>query len=478
MTPTLGARPIYQCLPLSGVGLAFCQRLIDDFLATRSLSSHLILIPTTRSAKKSSETIRSVREYLDRAARSGKLAARAGGGRDYDPRSATSRVHLLSVEVDLCKLPSVCAAAARLLNGELRDPTGVVANGEPVAIPRLDAIICNAGYGGWSGLDWFGIARQFFTVGMTQSFTYPAFKLAYPSNTLPPQEIKGGPPAEDQPPLAEVFTANLFGHYMLAHRLLPLLTRADGAEEPAGRVIWTSSIDAETRHLSLDDFQGFRSTAPYESSKRITDLISLGSTLPSARKVNASYFSSPGSSSSSARPRFYLTHPGIVCTPLFPLPSFLIIFYWMAMYLVRWLGSPWHTAEPYPAAVSAVWLALATQAELDARHADRVKWGSAVDRRGRTAPKRTEVQGWGFEGDPAAEAEVLAHPERELGPAGERPPPRFLRTSVGRKWDAALPTADERARFEDDAVACWARLEQMREQWDAVLAGEGPEEKR
>jgi 3-keto steroid reductase len=373
------------------------------------------------------------------------------------------RVHVLSVELDLCKLPSIHAAATRLLNGELRDPTGVVANGEPVSIPRLDAVICNAGYGGWSGVDWLGIVRAFVTVGMLQMFTYPGFKIAYPSNTLPPQEVSG-----DQPELAEVFTANFFGHYMLAHWLVPLLSRPGGAAEPAGRVIWTSSIDAEQGHLDMDDMQALRSSAPYESSKRVTDLIALSSTLPSAQKVNSAFFSSPSTTTNSVRPRFYLSHPGIVCTPLFPLPAFLFFFYHLAMYLVRWIGSPWHTTEPYPAAVSAVWLALAPQTELDAANAHHIKWGSACDRCGRDAPKKTEVEGWGFEGEPAADARALADPAYDKGPDGQ-PLPRFLRKSVGRKTGAKPPTEESRARFEDAAVECWAHVEQLREQWEDIL---------
>ena len=142
----------------------------------------MILIPTTRSPKKSRETIETLRAHLAKAAKtSTKLRARAGP--DYDPKSAIGRVHLLSIEIDLCKLPSVYAAAERLVNGQVRDPTFVIAGGKDVAIPRLDAALFNAGYGGWSGLNWLGFAKQIVTVGLVQAVTFPSYKVALSSNT-------------------------------------------------------------------------------------------------------------------------------------------------------------------------------------------------------------------------------------------------------------------------------------------------------
>ncbi|KAI1845983.1 hypothetical protein JX265_000909 [Neoarthrinium moseri] len=433
----------------SGVGLAICQRLMDDFLATRSLSSHLILIPTTRSAKKSCETIESLRAYLTKSAKSKKLANRSGDG--YYPHWVTDRVHILSAELDLCKLPSIYSAAAKLLNGELRDPTGVIAGGNPLSIPWLDAVVCNAGYGGWSGLDWLGVASQVFSVGVMQSFTFPSFKVALPSSILRPQEVGGEKAQESQPEMGEVFTANTFGHYILVHQLIPLMSRAS---TPA-RVIWTSTVDAEEHHLDLDDLQGLRSRAAYESSKRLTDMISLSSSLPSVQKVSSSYFSSP---SGGSKPRFYLTHPGVVCTPLFPLNAFLYFWYYLAMYVCRFLGSPWHTVETYVAACSAVWLALAPQDELEAENAERVKWGSACDRFGNDGPKKSEVEGWGWEGK-IEDAEAIR----------QDPSEGIRRKLVGRKWDAVELTQEKRYKFEEDAVVCWRRLEELRTQWEDIL---------
>lgn len=441
----------------SGVGLAVCQRLIDEFLATRSLSSHLILIPTTRSAKKSAEAIKTVRAYLSQTVQSKKLAARAS------PRDAADRVHVVSVEVDLCKLPTIYQAAHRLVRGEVRDPTGVINNGDNVSIPRLDAIILNAGYGGWSGIHWPTFAKQTVVEGPVQAYAFPKFKIALPSNTLPPQDVGADEKkaAEPQPALAEVFTANVFGHYILAHQLLPLLSRPeDAAAGPAGRIIWTSSIDNEESLFSVSDIQGFHSKGPYESSKRITDLICVTADLPSTRKVAAPYFSTRAlrPEQQARKPRFYVTHPGIVPTPLFPLNAFLYFWYYWAMYVARWLGSPWHTCETYVAACSAVWVALTQQEELDALDAHRVKWGSACDRRGTATVKKTEVDGWGWEGH-IEDAEALrADPAQGI-----------LRKLQGRKLGAVQLTEEKRAKFEEDAVACWEELERLRLAFEEIL---------
>ncbi|RYP35014.1 hypothetical protein DL766_002728 [Monosporascus sp. MC13-8B] len=463
----------------SGVGLGIGQRLIDDFLATRSLTSHLILIPTTRSLKKSRETIQSLRAHVEHAARhSGRLRSRAGP--DYNPQAAVDRVHFLSLQLDLCDLQSVYAAADRLVRGELSDPAGHI---KDASIPRIDAAIFNAGIGGWSGLNWPGLARQFMSVGLVQAATFPSFKEALPAAVLDRKKLLGDRSAEAKSPppeLAEVFCANVFGHYVLAHELMPLLSRRSGGELPPGRVIWTSSIDAGEEHLDLDDFQARVRKPPYESSKRVTDIIALTAELPGVQPIAAPYFSAASAPPSSAetrvtdeksatqtvRPRFYVSHPGIVCTPLFPLNWFLFFWYHIVMYVARWLGSPWHTVEPYEGACAPAWLALADQGELDALNASRSKWGSACSRSGRVvAPKKTEGEGGGGEGQVGGPEEAVADPRVARDPGLNA----LLSNAKGRKWDAVALTEEKAARFEEDGRRCWAELERLRREWEAAL---------
>ncbi|KAI1310774.1 hypothetical protein F5Y03DRAFT_28369 [Xylaria venustula] len=439
----------------SGVGVGIGQRVIDEFLDSRPLSSHLILIPTTRSKTKSRDTVLALRSHLHKTAHTSKtLQTRVGP--NYDPETTIARVHVLSIQVDLCNLQSIRAAADQLVNGKVTDPTGVITD---VRIPRLDAALFNAGLGGWEGLDWLEFARQFFTLGLLQSTTYPSFKKALPAAVLDSQKLLGGdsPKTGSPPPLAEVFCANIFGHYVFAHELLPALSRANESEAP-GRVVWTSSIDACQDHLDFDDFQASRYMAPYESSKRITDLISLTADLPSVQEASASYFKSPATADKPVKPRFYLSHPGIVCTPMFPLNWFLFFWYWVVMHLSRLCGSPWHTVDVYPAACATSWLALAEQSTLDATDAQHIKWGSSVTRTGHAAPKKTEVEGWGWEGR-IEDSEAFKRDEAK----------GVLRKSVGRKWDATILTREKKAQFEADGRRCWAELERLRTAWEASL---------
>ncbi|KAI1185349.1 hypothetical protein F5B17DRAFT_408186 [Nemania serpens] len=440
----------------SGVGVGIGQRTIDEFLHSRSLSSHLILIPTTRSKTKSRDAVLALRAHLHKTAHTSKrLQARSGPS--YDPQATVARVHILSVQLDLCDLRSIYAVADQLIHGKVGDPTGLI---DDVRIPRIDAALFNAGLGGWEGLNWLEFARQFFTLGLIQSTTYPSFKKALPkAAVLDSQKLLGveGPKSGSPPELAEVFCANTFGHYVLAHELLPLLSRTNASEAP-GRIVWTSSIDAGHDHLDFDDFQASRYMAPYESSKRITDLISLTADLPSVRDVSAPYFASPAVADKPVKPRFYLSHPGIVCTPMFPLNWFLYFWYWLTMHLSRLCGSPWHTVSAYPGACATAWLALADQSTLDALNAQHIKWGSSVTRMGRAAPKKTEVEGWGWEGR-IEDPEALKRDDAE----------GVLRKTVGRKWDAATLTREQRAEFEVEGRRCWAELERLRIAWETAL---------
>ncbi|ROT36291.1 hypothetical protein SODALDRAFT_380625 [Sodiomyces alkalinus F11] len=463
----------------SGVGLGTAERLIDEFLASRSLSSHLILVPTTRSVAKSRETIESLRAYLrNTAARSRTLTSRAG--HSYSPQDTIDRVHLLSVQLDLCNLRNVHEVAAQLVHGTVTDPTDP--STPRYRIPRLDAVVLNAGIGGWTGLNWAGLTYSFFVKGLMYMATYPDYKLAR-SGAVVRQSVEG---ADACPPvLGEIFCANVFGHYVLAHELLPLLSRDSEKERPA-RIIWTSSIEADAISLNLDDFQGIESKVPYENSKRITDILALTSHLPSVRKYVNSYFqaddddddddnnnnnnNNSSSSSSSSNddaseaevkpvpPAMYVTHPGIVHSTLMPLPFFLVNLYWFALLMCRWLGSPWHVVDGYRGGAASVWMVLEDQETLEELEAHKVKWGSCCNFMGTTGVKKTEVEGWGWEGK-AEDRESLAK-DPALG---------VLRKLKGRRPEAQEPTLEDLAGFEELGISCWKEMERLRLEWQGIL---------
>ncbi|KAL1875856.1 3-keto-steroid reductase [Diaporthe australafricana] len=438
----------------SGVGLGICQRLIDEFLATRSLTSHLVLIPTTRDTRKSNETTALLRKHLLKTASSPKLQARGA-----TPADTTARVHILSLQLDLCDLTTVHNAAAQLVDGMV--PLDGHDGG--VRIPRLDTVIFNAGIGGWTGFDWLKLAHNLVTAGIAQALTWPTFKVANAGATVNPlpqqKQADGGNNDKDNAPVVgQLFCANVFGHYLFGHAILPLLGRrqeegGDDADNiPPGRLIWEGSIEASHEHFRLDDLQAVRTRAAYESTKRLTDLLVLTAELPGARPHSAPYWRLPDQSP----PRVYLCHPGIVVTTILPLPFVLHYLWTFAAYVARWVGSPWHTITSYNAAAAMVWLALAAQGTLDAAGAGAVKWGSACDIRGNALVKKTEVDGWGWEGRVGS----LDDNDTDIG---------VLRKTKGRKSGSVAVTEETRAAFEERGALCWREMERLRAEWEARM---------
>ncbi|KEY69132.1 hypothetical protein S7711_04915 [Stachybotrys chartarum IBT 7711] len=440
----------------SGIGLASCQRFIDEFLATHSLTSHLILIPTTRSIAKSLDTIRTLRAHAATAAQtSASLPARAGGGGSYNWRDTVRRIHVLSLQVDLCDLRGVRRFAAALCAGTVSNPEGLEDEYlRDVRVPRLDSVIFNAAYGHWTGCNYPMAVWKILTTGLIQPLTWPTFKLSQPTSLLNGKTRYKYPP---EPPLGEVFCASIFGHYLLAHHLLPLLSRRSAAETP-GRIIWSSSLEAVRDVFDRSDIQCLNRSIPYESAKRLTDIISLTHQLPSVQAIAAPFLRIDDPAMAAEKPippKIYLTHPGIVVSSLFPVPWFLLWAYDLALRVCRWLGSPWHTVDGYTGSKSAVWVTLQEQSALDNMHAERVKWGSACDHKLQAGVKMTEVEGWGWEGKLE---DVKTDTESGI-----------YRKSVGRKHGSKAVVEEDLTAFEELGAECWRQMESMRREWEAIL---------
>ncbi|EFX01136.1 3-ketosteroid reductase [Grosmannia clavigera kw1407] len=449
----------------SGIGLGIAQQLVDVFLTQRSPSAHLVLVVTTRSQAKSRATLEAVR---------GHLRGRGGGS------SAAARIHLVGVELDLCRLPTVYAAAEQLIHGGVdvftAHNSGSLANETPTraCLPRLDVAIFNAGIGGWTGFSIGGMMVQLATAGLLQSLTFPSYKLALAGQLVDPLTGKRANGESSDSLLGEVFCANVFGHYLLAHALLPLLRRPSGTDDglPAARIVWESSVEAYCWDaLAVEDLQGVRTTAAYESSKRLTDVLALTSGLPGVRRLSGQFLGEgekeneneiETNSTSNNLPRQYVTHPGVVCSSLFPLPQLLFYLYYIAMYIARWAGSPWHPVTAYNGATAAVWVALQPADALEAAQADKVKWGACVTRSGRAVVKRTEVEGWGWQGD------VDSSDSRDKGDNSTII--GYLRNSVGRRAGATTLTAERRQDFEALGRTCWQEMERLRRVWEDKLA--------
>lgn len=383
-----------------------------------------MLIITTRDKRKGDATIEKLEQHLRKVIN------------DHErllpgiSQVLRQRVYFRQERLDLTSLVSVQRLCKRL-----QDTT-----------PKLHAIICNAGIGGWTGLNW-PLAIWTILTSWKNSLTWPKFKVSGLGWVTKPQLVTG-----EEPPLGEVFCANIFGHYLLGHYLAPLLSNHTRKDKTTGRLIWVSSLEAYEHVLNIEDPQGLKSHVPYESSKRLTDVMAITSTVPGTSDLVDSYLGHAQTSETTTKPRIYVTHPGICGTSILALPLILEYLMFAAMFMARWLGSPWHPVTADKGATAMVWLALAKQSTLDTMEQKEGvgKWGSATDFWGQERVERTEVAGWGWGGK-----------------EGE------LQRKHGRDPYAKTPTKDSRERFLREGRKCWEDLERLRLEWEERLRANG-----
>lgn len=418
----------------SGLGLAICCRLLDEFLETRPSSHCITLIFTTRSRQKAQSTDALIRGHLKNPYRDGH----------------NSRVTLQPETLDLNSLRSIRSLSESLCQ----------------SIPKLDVIVLNAGMGGFTGLDW---PRAVWTVltDWVHAVTWPTYKKSAVGCLTSPQlpgvrdsQLKGESVngsssvadsamiVQEEPPLGEVFCSNVFGHYMLVHWLHTLSSNQEPGA-PTGRIVWISSLEAVGDAFSVSDIQGLRSSMPYESSKRLTELLALTSNLPSTEAWVSRFLPTRTSPKTTSKPEMYLMHPGICATSIVPLPYILSLAMIAAFYIARWIGSPWHTLTAYSGACAAVWLALSPSEQLHGLERDgKHKWGSATDLWGQDRVAETEVDGWGYGG-------VVG---------------RTTKRQKGRRRGVNDLTAEAKVEFEELGRQCWKHMEELREEWERTLA--------
>ncbi|KAI9761469.1 MAG: hypothetical protein M4579_000979 [Chaenotheca gracillima] len=400
----------------SGLGFAICCRLIDEAHPTYQ---SLTIIFTTRSSRKGADTLARLQKYYNQNASKSK----------FD-------VHFQPELLELTRLESVKRLSERLLQ----------------ETPKLDSLFLNAGTGAFVGINWFRAIWSSLTEFM-ECVTWPTYNKSFVGSVTDLQlsrRTEGGAKGAIEPPLGEVFCANVLGHYMLGHLLIPLLN----APTDPGRIIWISSLEALGDSFNPLDPQFLTSSEPYRASKRLTDLLALTAHLPSSRPWTDRYLTPPQSSVKdkrppSDRPRIYLAHPGICSTEIMALNIFINFAKLIAFYVARLLGSPWHTINPYIAAVSPVWLALSPQSRLDDLETEfgPAKWGSATDWSGEARVIQTQVDGWGYGGIVGGD---------DLG-------------RKGRRKGAVVLSKQSREEFLEIGRECWRQMETVRGEWENHL---------
>lgn len=387
-------------------------------------------------------------------------------------------MHFLGVELDLCDLRKIYNAAAKIRGeGEgLSSPDLLDKNGrerddgqgrglKDIKIPRLDALVLNAGMLSIERINW-GPAIWHSIVDTRETVTWWDHNISIVGEVvkkqiLPSYDDEGNELVNEkgEPPLGEIFCANVFGHYILAHELMPLLnsSRSTGrAPSDRSRIIWVSSIEALDDSFDISDIQGLQAHDPYRSVKRLTDLLVLTADLPAVRKIAAPWFQSndPKKEEPSRKPSLYVSHPGICSTAIIALPFILAWCKVLTFYLARWLGSPWHPIQSYKGAVAMTWLLLSDQATLDSLEGEenggKTKWGSSSDAWGEERVRRTWVPGWGLTG------RVGVKEDNQRGKRG-----------------AVDLTKEAREDFEVLGALVWGEMERMRKEWEELMEGDG-----
>jgi 3-keto steroid reductase len=251
---------------------------------------------------------------------------------------------------------------------------------------------------------------------------------------------------------------------MLVQWLMRLL-RACPPESP-GKIIWSTSIEADSHHYHPEDHQALKSDAAYEHTKRMGDLLALTAVNQPATAKQVKEYTTPSPSLDSSRSRpvqsdpiFLLSHPGICTTTIISLFWIIHECYRLGIYLARWLGSPWANVTAYLGAASATWLALASPADIEAKRIEALgddgggpcKWGSSVDRFGRSTVRVTDVSGWGLNGS--------GRPFRDKWWGG----------SLGRKTGSTDATEEDVADFIAQGAEVWNKMEALRRDWEARI---------
>lgn len=303
----------------SNLGLNIAFRLLNELPA----ETNLTLIVTSRTLPRVKEVISKIRDYAIE-----KLPQRTGFLEfDYLLVDFTNMISILSGYYDLNK-----------------------------KFKHIDYVFINASQGAYSGIDWVGACKSIAT-NLLDAVTFPTYKIQRVG-------VKSGDG------MGLVFQGNVFGPYYFIHKIKHLL--ANG-----GKVIWISLIMSDPKFLSFDDLQLLKTPEPYEGSKRLMDLVHIGS-YKKWRAQDKIYS--------------YVVHPGIFTSfSFFEYLNFLTYYGMMLLfYIARWLGSTIHNISGYTAANAPVAVAV-TDITQDKKIA------SSSNRRGEEFLEETEIDSTGAE---------------------------------------------------------------------------------
>ncbi|KAI8824215.1 uncharacterized protein EV422DRAFT_519300 [Fimicolochytrium jonesii] len=232
----------------SGVGYGIVQRLLEQALEPNS--EDVVIVMACRSRPKAEAARQKLLEESQTVA-DAKVSQR---------RRSVKPEMLQILIVDLASMQSVFAACEEFQR----------------RFSRLDALLLNAGILPCSHIN---IRR-----GVKNLLTRPSYVAKTGGDFF--SQYLGDVTADG---LGTVFAANVFGHYVMVKQLLSTLSRS-----PSSRVLWFSSTTADPSFFNPADFQCLKGDHPYESSKRLCELLAVQMHSELRDRGIYSYVVSPG----------------------------------------------------------------------------------------------------------------------------------------------------------------------------------------
>lgn len=315
----------------SGVGLGICQRLLVQLISKSPTDAQphydfhiqktttddasfdgLTLILACRSRQRGEAARDNLYQFADEQVRHLKMLP------GYDGHAETVRKHLTVVvhTIDLSRIQTVFRFADEVIK----------------TYPYVSHLICNAGVASFVSINWLLAIKQL-AADWVEAVTAPIFYT---------QEV--GQVSQDG--LGWVWQCNVFGHYALFRALESHLAKYQTST--GARVIWMSSHESSPIYYDPTDWQLIKSAHSYESSKFQMDLI--------AYQLDQASLQDSGRLPT----RHLIVLPGVAGTNIANvlLGAFTSTCMFLAFYLARFLGSPYHPITAFKAAISAVHLCL------------------------------------------------------------------------------------------------------------------------
>ncbi|OAJ40734.1 hypothetical protein BDEG_24435 [Batrachochytrium dendrobatidis JEL423] len=217
------------------IGFGICERLLDHY---ETIDSSITIILACRNKKKAQQA---QQQLISK----------------YFANSVEGEERIQLVLMDLSNTASVFAA-----------------------FDRIDFLILNAGIMPISHMSLSGAFKDLFTRPATLAKT-GGDALIQRTGTVTSEG------------LGEVFSANVFGHYIIVRELEDIMIKSKSP-----RIVWMSSTTASPSAMSFEDYQCLKGKYPYESSKRMCEILSLEMNSDLAKKGIHSFIASPGNVSS------------------------------------------------------------------------------------------------------------------------------------------------------------------------------------